>query len=293
MSTPEPPAGPPADQPPLTPPPPPADGGGVPPQPPPFSDPGGAPPPPPPGGGYGAPPTGPTDEWSIGNALNYGWAKFQANMSQIIIAGVILVVGVVILEVVGFIIRSILTSPAECHFDNNSNLVCNDGSGFFVQLIATAIMGFLFFLIAQIIGAGIIRGALDITEGRPFVLATVFKTDKIGPVVITSLITTAIVSVGLILCYLPGIVAAFFLQFSLYFLIDKDLAPMDAIKASVNLATSNLGDTIVFYLLGIVVIIVGAVLCLVGLLVAVPVLLIAAAFTFRVLNGQQVSQPAA
>ena len=44
-----------------------------------------------------------------------------------------------------------------------------------------------------------------------------------------------------------------------------------------------------FYLLGIVAFIVGAILCLVGLLVAAPVVLIGAAFTFRRLNGQQVS----
>jgi len=64
---------------------------------------------------------------------------------------------------------------------------------------------------------------------------------------------------------------------------------MDAIKASVNFVTSHLGDTIVFWLLGLVTIIVGTILCLVGLLVAVPVLLIAAAYTYRVLNGQQVT----
>ncbi len=57
-------------------------------------------------------------------------------------------------------------------------------------------------------------------------------------------------------------------------------------------AMDHLGDTVVFYLLGIVVLIVGAILCLVGLLVAAPVLLIAAAFTFRKLSGEQVS-PAA
>ena len=34
--------------------------------------------------------------------------------------------------------------------------------------------------------------------------------------------------------------------------------------------------------------IVGAILCLVGLLVAAPVLLIGAAYTFRMLNGEQV-----
>lgn len=276
MSTYEPPAGPPADQPPTPPPPPPADGGG-------------APPPPPPGGGFGAPPTGPTDEWSVGNALNYGWTKFQANMAQIIIAGVVLVVGVVILEVIGIVIRNILVSPAECHFNNNGNLVCNEGTGFFISLLASAIMGFLFFLIAQIIGAGIIRGSLDITEGRPFVMSTVFKTDKLTPVVITSLITTAIVSVGFLLCYLPGIVAAFFLQFSLFFLIDKDMAPMDAIKASFNLVKDNIGNVVIWYIVGGIVAVIGFAVCLVGAIFTVPIVLIGTAFTYKKLTGQPVT----
>lgn len=286
MSTYEPPAGPPADQPP-TPPPPPADGAGAPPPPPPAG--GYGAPPPPPGGGYGAPPTGPSGDWSVGNALNYGWAKFQANMSQIIIAGVILVVGIAILEVLGIIIRNILVSPAECHFNDNGNLVCSDGTGFFVSLLASAIMGFLFFLVAQIIGAGIIRGSLDITEGRPFTTATVFKTDKIGPVVITSLITTVIVSVGFLLCYLPGIVAAFFLQFSLYFLMDKDLAPMDAIKASFNLVKDNIGNVIIWYIVGGLVALVGFVLCLVGAIFTIPIVLIGTAYTYKKLTGQTVA----
>ena len=79
----------------------------------------------------------------------------------------------------------------------------------------------------------------------------------------------------------------------MFYVVDQDMAPVDAIKASVNFVTSHLGETIVFYLLGIVVLFVGALLCGIGLLVAVPIVLIAAAFTFRVLNGQQVSQPAA
>jgi len=71
--------------------------------------------------------------------------------------------------------------------------------------------------------------------------------------------------------------------------VDKDMEPMDAIKASFSLTTSKLGETILFYLLGIVVIIVGAILCLVGLLAAVPVVLAGAAYTFRVLNDEPVS----
>ena len=111
--------------------------------------------------------------------------------------------------------------------------------------------------------------------------------------IVTALLVAVATAIGTILCYIPGIIIGFLLNWAMFYVVDQGMAPMDAIKASVSFATSHLGDTIVFYLLGIVVIIVGAVLCLVGLLVAVPVLLIAAAFTFRVLNGQQVTQPAA
>lgn len=275
MSSYEPPAGPPADQPPTPPPPPPAGGPGT--------------PPPPPGGGYGAPPTGPSSDWSVGNAVSYGWNKFQANASQIVIAGVVLFVGIVLFEIVGIVIRNILIQDPECHYDSNGFLTsCDAGSGFFVSMIASAIMSLLFFVVYQIIGAGIIRGALGITEGRPFVVSEVFKTDKIGPVIITSLITSAIIFVGFILCFLPGIIAAFFLQYSLFFLIDKNLAPMDAIKASFNFVKDNLGNVIIWFIVSYLITLAGAIVCGVGLIVAIPVSLIGTAYTYKKLTGQPV-----
>jgi uncharacterized membrane protein len=278
MSTYEPPAGPPADQPPTPPPPPPPPADGA-----------GAPPPPPPGGGYGAPPTGPSGDWSVGNAVNYGWNKFQANVSQIIIAGVVLFVGIVLFEIIGIVIRNILVNPGECHFNDNGNLVCSEGTGFIVSMLASAIMSLLFFVVYQVIGAGIIRGALGITEGKPFVVSEVFKTDKIGPVIITSLISSAIIFVGFILCFLPGIIAAFFLQYSLFFLLDKDLAPMDAIKASFNFVKDNLGNVIIWFIVSYLITIAGAILCGVGLIVAIPVSLIGTAYTYKKLTAQPVA----
>jgi uncharacterized membrane protein len=295
MSSTEPPAG-------STPPGEPTPGETPPPPPPPPSNPVTVPPPdpadapPPPAGGTGTPPPPPppagpggASGWSLGDALNYGWTKFQANMGQIIIAGVVLVVGVAILEGVGLVIRNILVDPAECHTTAAGRLSCSDGTGFVVGLLASAIMGFLFFLIAQIIGAGIIRGSLGITEGKPFVFSDIMKTDKLGPVIVTSLITSVIVFVGFILCYLPGLIAAFFLQYSLYFLIDKDMAPMDAIKASFNFVKDNFATVIIWYIVGGIVAFIGFLVCLVGAIVSVPVVLIGTAYTYKKLTGQAVA----
>jgi uncharacterized membrane protein len=290
MSSTEPPGG-------STPPPPDPAAGATPPPPPPPPPSGdaGAPPPPAAGGGYGTtppppPPAGPAaSQWGLGDALNYGWTKFQANMSQIILAGVVLVVGVAILEGIGILIRSVLVSGPDCGYNDNGIYHCDAGSGFIVGLLASAIMGFFFFLIAQIIGAGIIRGSLGITEGKPFVFSDIMKTDKLGPVVITSLITSVIVFVGFILCYVPGLIAAFFLQYALYFLIDKDMAPMDAIKASFNFVKDNFANVIVWYIVGGIVAFIGFVVCLVGAIVSVPVVIIGTAYTYKKLTGQPVA----
>ncbi|GEP38658.1 hypothetical protein NPS01_23210 [Nocardioides psychrotolerans] len=289
MSNYGPPGGIPPEQPPLG-----GDGTPPPPPPPPAGGYGAAPPPPPggygapPPGGYGAPPQG-ASGWDVGSAISYGWAKFQANVGQIIIAGLVVFGGIVIFQIIGAVIRNVLVQDPECYTDSNGFFQCDVGSGFVISLVATAISSLLFFVVYQIIGAGIIRGALSITEGRPFTMSEVFKTDRIGPVIITSVISSVIIFVGFLLCILPGIVAAFFLQYALYFLLDKDMEPMDAIKASVTFVKDNLGSALVWSIVSYVIILVGAILCGVGLIVAIPVSLIGTAYTYKHLTGQPVA----
>jgi uncharacterized membrane protein len=265
------------------PPPPPPGGYGAPPPPP--GGYGGPPPPPggyggpPPGGGYGGPPQpggygGPPAQWDIGSALSYGWNKFQANAGQIIIAALALVVGVAVIAVVGFLIQGAIVS-----YDTS----------FFLILIINAFIVAAIIVVAQVIGAGIIRGALDITEGRPFTAATVFKFHNIGNVLVTGLIIGGLVLVGTILCYLPGIVVGFATSYAMYFVLDKNMAPVDAIKASVDLVKNNLGNTILWYIVAALVGGAGAIVCGIGALVTYPIALIGTAYTYKLLTRQPVA----
>ena len=225
---------------------------------------------------------------SVGNAVSYGWNKFQANAGQIIIAGLIAFVAIVVFQVVAAVIRAILTEPASCT-GTGLTVTCDEGTGFLVSIFASAISSFLFFFVYQVIGAGIIRGSLAITEGRQFEFNELFKTDKIGPVIITSLISGAIIFVGTLLCFLPGIIASFMLSYSLYFVIDQDMAPLDAIKASFNLVKDNVGTALLWAVVAFAITLVGAILCGVGLIVAIPVSFIGTAYTYKLLTGRQVA----
>ncbi len=88
---------------------------------------------------------------------------------------------------------------------------------------------------------------------------------------------------------LPGLVAWFFLSYATFFLVDRDLSPVEAIKASVAFVRAHVGDTLVWWLVTLVLTAVGACLCGLGLVVAVPVTLIGTAFTYKRLSGQPVA----
>ncbi len=207
---------------------------------------------------------------------------------------VVVVVLIVVEVIVQILLRATLLGTHDCTqtvFGQSVQTQC--GPSFFVSILGAGLAGLFVSLVSQALGAGLIKNALNIVDGKPASMGEIGAWATKGPVIVTALIVAVATAIGTILCYIPGIIIGFLLNWAMFYVVDQGMAPMDAIKASVSFATSNLGNTIVFYLLGIVVIIVGAVLCLVGLLVAVPVLLIAAAFTFRVLNGQQVTQPVA
>ncbi|MFA6299264.1 MAG: hypothetical protein WCS84_07925 [Nocardioides sp.] len=254
------------------------------------------PPPPPPPGGYGAPPPGAYGAppqggsgWDLGAALSYGWNKFQANVGQIIVAALALLVAMAVLGGIGFGILAAMTSDYECRFEDDGDYVCDGGTSFILGLVLYGLITALIMIAAQVIGAGLIRASLDITEGKPFLTSTVFRFDKIGSVIVTSLIIAAATFVGMILCYLPGLIVAFLTSYSLYFVMDKGLAPVDAIKASVNLVKDNIGTTLIWYIVGGLVAGAGAIACGVGLLVTIPIFLIGTAFTYKHLTGQPVA----
>jgi uncharacterized membrane protein len=227
--------------------------------------------------------------------MQYGWAKFTKSPSTLLVpALIVLAVLIVIDGVIQVILRSALLGTHDCTKTILGTTIHNAqcGPGFFTTIFVSALGGLVASFIAQLLGAGLIKSALNVADGKEVNVGDVWGYASKSNVVTTAAIVAGATFVGSLLCYLPGLIVGFLTLFAMFYVVDKDMAPMDAIKASVSLTTSRVGETILFYLLGIVVIIVGAILCLVGLLAAVPVVLAGAAYTFRVLSNEPVT-PAA
>ncbi|MGO4254870.1 hypothetical protein [Marmoricola sp. RAF53] len=278
----QPPAGPPGDP---TPPPaygapPPAYGSAPPPA-------YGAPPP-----GYGPPPTAAgAGGYSPVEAIKYGWGKFWKNPSALIIPGLIVLGIVIVVEViVQFLLRATLLGTHDCTqtiFGQSVETQC--GPNFFVSLFGAALGGLVVSFLIATLGAGFIKCALNVVDHQPVSAGDVFAYATKSNVLGTAAIVSGATFVGTLLCYLPGLIVAFLFFFAMFFAVDKDLAPMDAVKASVSFTTSHLGEVILLALLSFLCLIAGAIVCLVGLLVAYPVVYLGAAYTYRVLHNEPVT----
>lgn len=172
---------------------------------------------------------------------------------------------------------------------NQYGQVESSGGGFFASLLALALMMFVVAVVGFMMQAGIIRGALQITYGRELTVGTTFSFTNLGAVVVAALLIAVMSSVGFLLCYVPGLIVIFFTQYTMFFLVDKDMTALEAIKASASFVNRHLGTMVGFYIATAIAYFVGTLLCYVGLLLAVPVVIIAQTYAYRTLQGEQVA----
>lgn len=281
--------------PPPAPTPPPA-GGYPPPAGPPTPPPVGAYPPPasaypPPTGGYGQPAYGQpaaVQSADVGQAFSYAWTKLWQNAAPFLLAT--LIYYVVVGAIVGVFYFILIASSAAVTptVDAYGNVRAASGGIGALFGIGGLAIGAIVMVLAFLVQAVMVRGALEVTYGRPVTLKTFFNFADAGRIIVAALVTGLIVGVGVLLCVLPGLVAMFFLQFVLYFVIDKGMGVGDALRASFNLAKANVGPAVLLLLLAYVVQGVGGA-CYIGIVVAMPLTYLMTAYMYRRLLGEPVA----
>ena len=202
---------------------------------------------------------GPLD---VGSAVGYGWKKFTEYPGPLIL--IVLIIAVV--NLIGFGLR----------FATDS---------FFVGLVLVI----LFYIVGQILTIGIINASLMVTRGETPDLGKAFSTDHLGPFIVGSILYGIIVGIGLILCIIPGIIAAIMLAFYGFYILDQGMSATDAISASFNMVKDNFGRVFLVLLVAFLINAVGAVICGIGLLVTAPICWIIVAYTYRKVNNQPIA----
>jgi hypothetical protein len=203
-------------------------------------------------------------------AVTYGWNKFKGDAGTWVLLMLVAFLGAGIVVIVSSVLRSSL------------------GTSFFGFLLGSALSDLLFTAVTVPLQLPLYRAALAVTTGVRPTTDQLTNFDRLGPFFLTELLVGVGVFIGTLLCVLPGIAFAF-LAFLAPFFVLSGQEPVDAIKSSVKLVSTNLGPMLLFAVVGFLIYVAGAIACLVGLLVAGPIVLIATAYAFRTAQGQPVA----
>jgi uncharacterized membrane protein len=235
---------------------------------------------PPPAAPYGQPgyPGRPVE---VGEAFSYGWNRFTQNAGAII--GGVLTWAAVLLAL-SLVFFFVIIGTASTSVDPVTNELTTTGG------IAFGFSTFLFVAVVAVLGF-IVQGivvnvSLLVTRGKKIEYADFFRIPNLGNVILTALVVG--LAVGLLsVTFVLGIVFAFFAQFALFYVIDKNHGVFEAIRSSFTVVSRNLGTVVLLFLGVYLAQLVGSLLCYVGLLVALPVAQIATAYVYRRLNDEQ------
>lgn len=198
-----------------------------------------------------------TKHFSIQEALSFGWTTFKKNIW--------LLIGLAITYLLAVVIISALDT---------------------ITFGLASIAG------SMILGMGGITIVLKFVDGQKPEILDLFRTYRpFLNYLAVSVLYTLLVMVGLVLFIVPGIYWALRYAYGPFLVVDRNLGPLQALKAS-----SEITQGVKWNLLGFVIVLallnfVGVILLLVGYLITAPITWIASAWVYRkLLNQTSLSQ---
>jgi uncharacterized membrane protein len=198
-----------------------------------------------------------TQRFSIGEAIEFGWNTTKNNLGffigLLVIAGLILIV------------------PGTL-----SRLTKHNAPGLFI------IFSIASFVLQIVIGMGLIKIALKFCDNEKVELSNLFSCSHLFfKYLFGSILYGLVVSAGMILLIIPGFIWAIKFYFFSYFIVDKGLGSIEALKRSSAITDGVKWDLFLFGLLLFGINLIGAIPFFLGWFVTIPTTMIAVAFLFR------------
>jgi len=205
-----------------------------------------------------------TQKFSRSEAIQFGWNAMKNNLGFFI----------VILIISGLILGGLDFATRLLQKEDNYNLY--------------VILNIFWWILSIIIEMGLIKIALKFYDKQKNEFSNLFSCyPLLLKYLLSSILYTLIVLTGIIMLVIPGIIWAIKYQFYGYFIVDKNLGPIEALKKSSEITESAKWDLFVFGLLLGGINLLGALFLLVGLFATVPTAMVAMAFVYRKLLTQK------
>lgn len=207
------------------------------------------------------------DTFDYGEPVKFAWGKVKSNFGLFL--GVQTLGLVVSLLILSAIVLSLIGS-----FDEGIPTL------FFV-------FNFIFFVFLAVLQAGLMQVSLLIADGEEASTGDAIPGfSMFFKFFIAFILYCVIVVIGTLLFLVPGIIWSVQFMFFGYFIVDKELGPVKALRRSSQITKGIRADLFVFTLIIYILNLIGEMAFLVGLFVTMPMTLVALARIYRKLLGQ-------
>jgi uncharacterized membrane protein len=136
---------------------------------------------------------------------------------------------------------------------------------------------------------GIQRAALHSTRGVVPAFSDLLTTRTLGTYALFVLAFGVLLVVGLALCLLPGVLVAFYLQLSPYYIIDRGMGVRAAMAASRRSISANPSAAVMMLLVNTAAFVLGGALFGILTLVTLPIATVFTAHLYRQFNHEPVA----
>ena len=239
----------------------------------------------PPGNMPAPPPGDGAPRGDVGAAISWAFDRFKGNAAPFVgLAAVVTVIQLV--QQVGT--RPLQNIVVDCSNPDSPGQInaCTAAVG--LSALAAIVIALVFSLLAFIAQIGVQRAAIRSTQGITPSFSEMFTTENLGKYILYVIAFAILFVVGLALCILPGLVVLFLLQLGPYYILDKGMSVGDAMKASVNAVTKNIGPAIVMTIVNALVALLGGLFFGILTLVTLPFACLFTAHMYRQFNREPV-----
>lgn len=221
----------------------------------------------------------------IGAAISWAFDRFKANAAAFVGLAAVVTVVYVLQGVGTSSLQNILVDCSNPETPGQLN-ACTAALG--ASAVAAIVISLLFALIAFIAQIGVQRAAIRSTQGVPPSFSQMFTTQNLGTYILYMIVFAILGMLGLFLCILPGLVVFFLLQLGPYYILDKGMSVGDAIKASYQAVSKNIGPALMMTILNVLVQLLGGLFFGLLTLVTLPFACLFTAHMYRQFNREPV-----
>jgi len=215
--------------------------------------------------------------------MSWAFNAFKANAAAFLALAAVVVVIQVAAQVSFTPIVNLMTNCLDASSPGQI-ASCQSASGAGVYL--SSLLAFTFSLLAAFATIGVLRAALRTTLGFEPSFADMLTTKFLGRYIGFAIIFQILEGIGIVLCFLPGLVVIFFLELGHYFILDKGLGPIQAIKASFNVSRANVAPAMTIAAMTVLVLVSGAIFYGLPSLIVLPFAALFTAHMYRSLIAE-------